>query len=106
MVNARPPTPQVISALLGRAGFSQSLPAGDPASRTIISGYSRGYEVATAVTEPGVVVRWWPGPHDHTLADARSVLARYAPVITGAGWDVRMDRHELVVTSKTRTEEK
>jgi hypothetical protein len=92
-VTAKPPTPQVISALLRKAGFAESVPG--ERWQDVSSGYCIGVplEVARAV-----VVRHHDegqfdseeGMHRHVHETAPEMLTRYAEVIDADGWDVEL----------------
>lgn len=92
------PDQQSIAALLDQAGFIRSEAIRD---RGIAVAYSEGHDVTPCPFGPGLIVRWWPAPDTPTgLADTRSALVRMAEVITAGGFAARLDRHELIVTSK------
>jgi hypothetical protein len=92
-MSAKPPTPLAIATLLRNAGFGRSERHGDVCTE--------GFHVTADISAPGVLVRYWPDPgRPHSLADTRAWLARYADVISRAGWPVQVTRHDLTVTAK------
>lgn len=91
-----PPTPQGISALLKRAGFTKSV-------RTPRMGSSSGYQVAKDYGNlNGVAVRhitWSMNPPENIVSEW---LSKYADAISAAGYAVTRpeDRDILIVTAK------
>jgi hypothetical protein len=90
---AKRPTPQGISALLGRAGFRRSL-----SSESGIKGGTdprEGYEVRKHPDRDGVVyVKQQPSPHYRRVQvqrRERKNLNAYAEVIEAAGFKVQWD---------------
>jgi hypothetical protein len=83
-MTAKPPTPQGISALLRKAGFSRSVRQGRGQAST-------GYDVSKSYGDGDVVVRhntWSMVP----FPEARdAALARYAAAIEAAGYAVGRD---------------
>ena len=79
-MTAKNPTPQGISALLKRAGFQRG--------KRVIRGTVIGYEVSRDLSTGAVRVEhvaFSMNPAERVTADA---LAKYAEVITAAGYDV------------------
>jgi hypothetical protein len=89
------PTPQGISRLLAKAGFTRSelYPKGPRRGEVRIG----GFHVAASITEPAVLVRYWP-LLGAGLAANHAMLVRYTEALPG--YEVEMRRHELVVTAK------
>ncbi|HLK77209.1 MAG TPA: hypothetical protein VKU77_26605 [Streptosporangiaceae bacterium] len=99
-MTARNPTPQGISALLRRAGFTRSVER----TRDGCSGFVVTRHPAS---EHAVHVR-----HSFFLMNAdrdgnrrKAKLAAYAKTITEAGWTVEAGEHELIVTAAPEQEE-
>lgn len=94
-MTTKPPSPQGISALLGRAGFQRSKSTGR-------GGYSSGFAVSKSYgTEGGVRVRYITWSMGASQESRLARLAEFVPVIEAAGWSVRYaDRiAELIVTA-------
>ncbi len=94
-MTAKQPTPQGISRLLRQAGFSKSAHQGRAKS-------SSGYRVSRELVayEQRVTVR-----HRHHFwsmlgGDPGPYLAKYAETITGAGYEVTIEKYRLIVTAK------
>jgi len=89
------PTPQGISRLLAKAGFTRSelYPKGPRRGEVRIG----GFHVTASITELAVLVRYWP-LLSSGLADNRATLTRYAEALPG--YEVELRRHELVVTAR------
>lgn len=98
----RTPTPQGISALLRRAGFERSVMTRNSRHH---KEHTAGYHVKAFMGE--VVVNWWPETdhsaeaHQAAIPEGREMRARYAEVITAAGWTVIEKPHNLIVTAAT-----
>lgn len=91
-MTSQSPSPQGISALLKRAGFTQAV--------VKLRGGTSGFRVS-AGTAPG-------GPaavrvRHYTIFGTRThegrMLAKYAAAITNAGWSVETGEYELIVTT-------
>jgi hypothetical protein len=92
------PTPQAISRLLARAGFTRSelYPKGPRRGEVRIG----GYHVQACTGEPAVRITYWPLLRSG-LAANRAMLVRYAEALPG--YEVEMRRHELIVSSSPAT---
>lgn len=101
---SKPPTPQGISALLRKAGFERSLQR-EFASHTAGFRVRAGRDTRIA-PGPYVRVRWWPDSSYQpaipgVLNDRRATwLAKYARVLTTAGWPVEVRKDCLIVTAR------
>jgi hypothetical protein len=94
-MTTKTPTPQGISALLRKAGFTRS-------ERTGRGGYCSGYRVGKLYTRDGAVRvshHFWS--MGEPVTRHREELARYAEVITAAGYmaEIQNGGRDLIVTA-------
>ncbi len=102
MTTTRNPTPQGISALLKRAGFTRS----EPMER---SGRNSGFLVNRDHGHGGTVrvrhyFRMMGADQDGSIRKEK--LAAYTKTITEAGWAVEAGEHELIVTAAPEQEDR
>ena len=91
------PTPQGISALLKRAGFtrSDSTGGGGAGSGYVVSfERARGKNASVRVRYHSRSAGWSSSPEY-----VKAALAGYAETITGAGWTVEAGEYGLIVTA-------
>ena len=94
MTSPKPPTPQGISRLLKSAGFTKGV--------IKMRGGCSGFAVEADHFRPGAVRvrhKFWAMGY-RTPEQYREWQDRYAKTITGAGWSVKAEEYELIVTAK------
>jgi hypothetical protein len=100
-MSTKSPTPQGISALLRKAGFTRSEWERQFKLGTCVQD---GYRVVKAVIagQPAVSVRWCRTAGPAPDAGRQSViLSDYARAIEVAGWRAQRTEREVIVTAKT-----
>jgi hypothetical protein len=95
-MTAKTPTPQGISALLRKAGFTKAV-----VRRHYIT--CPGYHVSKPAGFPAgaVQVNHWTGSSS-TFRQDREMLSRYAEAIAAAGYSIKADDWDLIITAGER----
>ena len=83
-MTTKQPTPQAISALLRKAGFTKSERIPSKGAHRVGQRFTNGYKV-TAGSAGQVEVRWWSEYRQHELADV-GALDCFAEQIRAAGY--------------------